>query len=187
MQNRGYTPGSRLISLEQVLIDKAHASELQISVSDPAYSIVRLRTVNHEPVLLETYLIATRRFPGLERHDLEGRSIYEIMETEYGIPIVRARQNYEPVLASSYEADLLDVRTGAPLMLETRISYDQADRPVEFGKDRYRGDRFRFVTETGLTQPSNRPLALQFSPNSSKNATGISWDVDLKPGQKPKT
>jgi GntR family transcriptional regulator len=161
MQNRGYTPGSQLISLEQLPIDRAHALELQISVSDPAYSLIRLRTLNQEPVLLETYLIPAQRFPGLERHDLEGRSVYEIMETEYGIPIVRARQSYEPVLASSYEAELLGVRAGAPLMMETRISYDQADRPIEFGRDRYRGDRFRFVTETEPNRNMQRQIAPQ--------------------------
>jgi len=32
-------------------------------------------------------------------------------------------------------------------MLERRLSFNQDDQPVEFGKDLYRGDRFRFVTE----------------------------------------
>jgi hypothetical protein len=32
-------------------------------------------------------------------------------------------------------------------MLEKRVSYDPENLPVEVGKDRYRGDRFRFVTE----------------------------------------
>jgi GntR family transcriptional regulator len=45
------------------------------------------------------------------------------------------------------ESELLEVEPGAPLMLEKRISYDQHNQPVEYGKDRYRGDRFRFVTE----------------------------------------
>jgi DNA-binding GntR family transcriptional regulator len=32
-------------------------------------------------------------------------------------------------------------------MLERRLGLDQDDQPVEWGKDLYRGDRFRFVTE----------------------------------------
>jgi hypothetical protein len=32
-------------------------------------------------------------------------------------------------------------------MLEKRISFDHNDRPVEYGRDLYRGDRFRFETE----------------------------------------
>jgi DNA-binding GntR family transcriptional regulator len=32
-------------------------------------------------------------------------------------------------------------------MLERRLSFDASGRPVEIGRDRYRGDRFRFITE----------------------------------------
>ena len=32
-------------------------------------------------------------------------------------------------------------------MLETRLAFDKSDQPVEYGRDLYRGDRFRFVTE----------------------------------------
>jgi len=69
------------------------------------------------------------------------------METEYGVSIRRARQSLEPVIATEFEAELLGVNTGAPLMLERRLAYDQDDQPVEHGRDLYRGDRFRFVTE----------------------------------------
>ena len=147
MQSRGYTPGARLISLEQTFMDAALARELALPLSSPAFHIRRLRTVNQEPVLLESYTLPAGRFPGLQRYDLEARSIYEIMESEYGVTIARARQSFEPVVASAFEAELLGVRPGAPLMLEKRTSFDQDDRPVEYGKDRYRGDRFRFVTE----------------------------------------
>jgi GntR family transcriptional regulator len=147
MQSRGYTPGTRLISIDQSLVEAALARELEVPLSAPVYRILRLRTVNQEPVLLESYTIPVRRFPSLERYDLEGRSIYEVMESEYGVSIARARQSFEPVVASPFEADLLGVRLGAPLMLEKRISFDAGDQPVEYGKDRYRGDRFRFVTE----------------------------------------
>jgi GntR family transcriptional regulator len=150
MQNRGFTPGARLISLEQTFVDAAIARDLAVPVSSPAYRILRLRSINQEPVLLESYMIPARRFAGLDRHDLEKRSVYEVMESEYGVTIVRARQSFEPVVASSFEAELLGVRVGAPLMLEKRISYDAENHPVEYGRDRYRGDRFRFIAETNL-------------------------------------
>jgi len=64
-----------------------------------------------------------RRFPGLGAHDLRrGDRSSRWLALEYGVAIERARQSLEPVLASAYEADLLDVPTGAPLMLERRVS-----------------------------------------------------------------
>jgi len=41
----------------------------------------------------------------------------------------------------------LKINVGDALMLERRLSYDSSNQPVEYGKDSYRGDRFRFVTE----------------------------------------
>lgn len=147
MRRRGYTPGARIVTFERRPLEASVARELGLPVSAPVYHIHRLRLINQEPVMLERYVIPTRRFPDLEKHDLVNRSMYAIMETEYGVSISRARQSLEPVVATEYEAELLGVKPGAPLMLERRLSFDLEGQPVEYGKDLYRGDRFRFVVE----------------------------------------
>ncbi len=148
MERQGLKPGARLISVDQLPARAGMAKDLAIPVSSMVYVITRLRTVNQLPVLLERYTLPVRRFLQLDRHDLESRSIFEALATEYGVVIDRAWQSLEPVLADPYEAGLLDVAIGAPLMLERRVSFDPEGRPVEAGRDLYRGDRFRFVTET---------------------------------------
>jgi GntR family transcriptional regulator len=147
MQNRGFIPGAKVITFEQRAIDAASSRDLDVPMASPAYHIIRLRTINQEPVLIESYTIPKQLFPALDQFDLENRSLYEVMESEYGIRILHARQIFEPVLATKFDAKLLQVKIGAPLMMEKRISFDQNNRPVELGKDRYRGDRFRFVAE----------------------------------------
>ncbi len=147
MQRHGYTPGAKVITFERRLVEASVARELGLSVSAPVYYIRRLRLVNQEPVMLERFTMPVHRFPDLERYDLASRSAYEIIETEYGVSIVRARQSLEPVTATEYEAELLGIEPGAPLMLERRVSFERDNQPVERGRDLYRGDRFRFVTE----------------------------------------
>jgi GntR family transcriptional regulator len=147
MQERGYVPGAKLILLELRPVEARVAEELGLRVSAPVYHIHRLRLINGEPVMLERLIIPARRFPGFEVFDLSNRSIYDVFEVEYGVQVVRARQSLEPVIATDYEAELLRVEPGFPLMLERRLGFDQDDRPVEFGIDLFRGDRFRFVTE----------------------------------------
>jgi len=147
MQNRGFTPAAEIISIEKVAAEAALAKDLSLPEPSPVYSILRLRSINQEPVLIESYKIPVQRFPGLDKYDLENRSIYDVLENEFGVPIVRARQSFEPVIASTFEAELLEITEGNALMLEKRISYDSENVPIEYGKDHYRGDRFRFVTE----------------------------------------
>jgi GntR family transcriptional regulator len=147
MERRGYAPGARVITLERQLAEAAVARKLGLPVSAPVYYVSRLRLINQEPVMLEQFTMPAQRFPGFDRYDLSNCSTYDLLEREYGVTAVRARQSLEPVVATEYEAALLGIKPGAPLMLERRLSLDQAGKPIEYGKDLYRGDRFRFVTE----------------------------------------
>lgn len=158
MQQRGYAPGTRLLSVELRPAHAAQAAVLQIATGAPVCVVHRLRTLNREPVLIEQYTLPVERFPGLDRHALQSQSIYAVLRQAYGVEIRRARQSLEPVAATEYEAGILGVPIGAPLMLERRLSFDADDRPVEHGRDLYRGDRFRFVTETAPWE-DDRPAA----------------------------
>lgn len=147
MERRGYLPGAQVITFEQRPVKAAVASRMKVPVLTPVYYGHRLRLINQEPVMLEEFWMPVHSFPGLEHHDLTNHSTYEIMESEYGISMLKARRSFEPAVATEYEAELLGIEAGAPLMLVRRLGFDQNDRCVEYGKDLYRGDRFRFVTE----------------------------------------
>ena len=146
-QRRGYVPGAQVVLFEHRMAEASVAKEMEVSAAAPVYYVHRLRYVNREPVVLERFIVPAEPFPRFEDHDLSSRSLYEVMETEYGFIVSCARQSLEPVVATEYEAELLGVRRGAPLMLERRLTIDQNGQPVELGRDLYRGDRFRFVTE----------------------------------------
>jgi len=147
MQRRGYLTKTRLIKLERIPAESTLARELEIPVGASVFYIIRVREINHGPVLLENLWVPAARFPQLERFDLSARSLYEVMETEYGVKVSRAKQSLEPVAATEYEASHLKVKPGTPLMLERRVAMDEGAQPVERARDLFRGDRFRFVTE----------------------------------------
>ena len=147
MKQRGYSTGAKLIRLEQRAADALTARQLQIPVTAPVYYGHRLRLLNQEPVMVEKFTLPVHRVPDFERHDLAVRSIYETLETEYGIIVSQAQQSLEAVSATDYEAGLLQVEVGFPLMMEERLGFDQDGQPIEVAKDLYRGDRFRFVTQ----------------------------------------
>jgi GntR family transcriptional regulator len=147
MRSRGYQASARLIVFERRLAEVSIASNLKISVSAPVYYFQRLRLINKEPVLLEKCTMPIYRFPNLEEYDLEKRSVYEIVETEYDIAPHHSEQSLEAVSATDFEAEMLGIEPGTPLMMERRLAFDKDENPIEYGHDLYRGDRFRFVTE----------------------------------------
>jgi len=148
MREQGFTPGARVVSLEERPCGAALAAALRLPTSAPIYDIRRLRFLNGQPVLLEHYTLPSMRFSRLAQYDLEQHSLYEVLHEHYGVDVHRARLSLEAVLATAYESEQLLVPLSAPLMLERRLSYDALGAPVEHGEDHYRGDRFQFVTET---------------------------------------
>lgn len=145
IKRRGLAPGTKVINIEQRPVEAAIAKQLNVPVLTPVHFIIRLRMINQEPVMLEQLWAPVQCFPGLEHQDLNNRSVYEIMKTEYGISMTSAERSLEPVIATKFEAELLGIEEGTPLMLERRIGFDQNANCVEYGKDLYRGDRFRFI------------------------------------------
>lgn len=147
MEQRGYTTRAKLINLEQRVANALLARQLQIPITAPIYHGHRLRLLNQEPVMLEKFTLPVHRVPEFEQHDLVTRLIYETLETEYGIRVSKAQQSLEAVIATDYEAKLLNIESGKALMLEEHLGFDQNGQPIEVAKDLYRGDRFRFVTK----------------------------------------
>jgi DNA-binding GntR family transcriptional regulator len=98
-------------------------------------------------VILERLHTAAAQCAGIEQHDLQHRSILEVLASEYGRQLGSTHQSLEPALATRADAALLGIRPGEPVMLERRRSLDALGAPLEYGEDVYRGDRFRFVTE----------------------------------------
>ena len=115
MLERGHIPGTRLVAIERRPVEVSIGRHLRLAVSAPAYVMIRLRLVNQEAVMIENYTVPADRFPDLDRHDLEGRSLDEIMEQEYHVLLSRARQSLEPVVSTEFEANLLgDPAGGTP-------------------------------------------------------------------------
>ncbi len=151
MQKRGYLTGTRLLHFDRRPAEATVANALRIPLGARVFHCQRLHCIDQSPAVLETIWMPAARFPNLEQFDWSKRLVYDIIEQQYGVVVSRGRQSLEAVVATEYEAGVLGVQAGAPLMLERRTAFDQHDRPVEYGKRLYRGDRFRFVTEMAPT------------------------------------
>jgi GntR family transcriptional regulator len=103
--------------------------------------------VNGEPIVLVTTYLPYIICPGLLEADLRQQSLYKFIEAECGLFIVRGRRTIEAVPANEYEAQLLQVEKGAPLILLDSVSYLEDGTPAEYYHAVHRGDRSRFEVE----------------------------------------
>jgi GntR family transcriptional regulator len=157
MQERGLDPETRLISARPESATVTVAAALGLEAGSPTLYLERLRLAGGEPYLLEQVHLPAERFPGLLASDLEHASLYEIMATRYGTPVVRAREALEPVLLRTREAGLLAQRRGAAALLIEGIAFTADDTAVEFGRTFVRGDRSRYYVERNVERPVHSP------------------------------
>lgn len=147
MAAKGRPPVSRVLKQEIIPAARKIAAYLRLKQGAPVVHIDRLRFVDGEPlVLVATYLPAAR-CSGLEQVDFTRRSLYAYLETAYGLVIDRGRRVLEAVPASDYEAGLLGIKKGAPLILLDSVSYLADGSPIEYYHALHRGDRSRFEVE----------------------------------------
>ena len=123
------------------------ARYLNLRIGDPVIEIERLRYVNDEPIVLVTTYLPFDLCPQLITADLTNRSLYEFLENECGLRIVRGRRTIEAVPANDIEAKLLQIEKGAPLILLDSISFLENGTAIEYYHARHRGDRSKFEVE----------------------------------------
>jgi len=147
LRRRGMVAGARVLSATERPAGPAAAAALKLGERDRVYEVRRIRFADGNPVVLEHSLFPAATFPGMLGCRLDG-SLYELLEVRYGQRPNRARECLEPVNAGVREAEALEVREGAPLMLVERTAYARDGQPVEFARDLFRGDRTRIVMWT---------------------------------------
>lgn len=167
--------------LEQELGEPSEAVRqgLKVSPGELVVRLVRLRSAWDTPLLLERSYLPATICPGLEELELANNSLYRILARNYGLTLVRSNQSLEASVASSYEAHLFGVPEGAPMVLLESVTYDVGDRPVEFCKALYRGDRFRFQAQShGAEHRSTLLLQLNDTHRVITRATDAQDEVE---------
>ena len=148
IRHRGHEPGSHIISLQRLPASPSVAERLELDARDEVWRFHRLRSVNGEPFLVETFPLPTKLAPEMDTFDLNDRSVYDVLYHEYGVTVQDAQLSLEAIAISEFEAELLRVPIGSPAMLERHLAFDTTGRPVDYGYDVYRGDRVRFITDS---------------------------------------
>jgi GntR family transcriptional regulator len=147
MVERGYRVATKVLHQRLTPASDKIAAYLQIEPGRPLVDIRRLRFVNEEPIQLVTSYLPYAMCPQVLEVDLAHRSLYDVLENECGLWIARGRRFIEAVTANESEARLLQIESGAPLILLDSVSFLEDGRPVEYYHAVHRGDRSRFEVD----------------------------------------
>src|SRR5207248_3409021 len=118
------------------------AQRLRLTAGESVYLLKRLRFLNAEPVAVVTSYLPTRILPGLDRQDLENKSLYDIMENVYSLKLQRAEEIIGAVTAGEEDARILQTQLNSALLVIRETTYDAREVPIEYSISLLRGDRY---------------------------------------------
>jgi GntR family transcriptional regulator len=154
MQALGRRAHARLLSRQIVPADTIVARHLALPVGRPVLQIRRVRLADDTPLSFDETYLPHDLGEKIMADDLETEPIFALLEQKYGTPLVEADYRLEAVCADATVANALDIAIGAPIFLIERTSYTEGQRPVDYEKLHYRGDRIRFATRLARRTPT---------------------------------
>jgi GntR family transcriptional regulator len=147
LESQGVMGGAHVLSAWLGLADEVSQTELHLAENALVFRLTRVRLADGSPISVESAVFPADRFPGIKDQPLDG-SMYELLETQYGSLPGEALERIEVVSATRYQAEMLDVAYGAPLLSIVRTTSDQDGIPIEYSHDLFRGDRTRIVVKS---------------------------------------
>jgi len=147
MRKRGLEPGQIFLEFGFVVPPVKIAHRLGINDTKiKVLRIKRIRTGNGEPIGIQDSYLVLSEGQDITRQELEeSGSIYFILQEKLGIFPSEADETIEVTLASSEEAEELQISEGSPLLLNERIMWSQDRKVIEFVRILYRGDRYKYL------------------------------------------
>src|SRR5260370_23351620 len=103
--------------------DEATAEKLRISPGTLIFRLQRLRLADGEPLAIELSQISFKDCEWLLEEDLEHNSLYRMLETKYGVPLMEADQELEAGLSGNENPPLLKISFGSRVLFPLHLSY----------------------------------------------------------------
>ncbi len=120
------------------------SKELELESGEKAFYLVRLRSIDNEPIVLSKLYLSPKVAPDFHPKKLIEGSIFRTLEDIYKIRIGKSKIAIEAIAARPKEAHFLNVKTGAPVLEVKRVTYTEDGVPIEYSQSFFRGDKYTY-------------------------------------------
>lgn len=147
LERMGYEITTELLNVSEKEASFSAAKHLQIQQGASILEIERLRFIKGEPISLHYSRIPYDLCKNLSDRALEEEQLCVLLEKEYNLKPGRVTETFESVTASEKESRLFKVPQGYPLLVLEDVLYDKDDKPYEYSKVVFRGDKIKLKYE----------------------------------------
>ncbi len=135
---------TRSTSLEPVSFQNVQDDGTNPFNGGTAFFYSRLTLVKDEPILMEEFYLLSQLFPGLDRMDLENRSLAQVVYDHYYLKPVTGRQRFKIASLPDPKAKSLGITPSDPILeVERTLDFPGAKKAI-FSRLFCRTDNFAF-------------------------------------------
>jgi GntR family transcriptional regulator len=139
----GFETSTELVSSSVVTPSSEVQRQLGLTANDKVVEIVRLRSANGSPISIHRSYIPGDLAPRLDGADVIEEQLCKVLEARYGLRMKKVREHLEAVALNAQDAKYLGVRRGEPALLLEDIIFNDSERPFEYSRIVFRGDKLR--------------------------------------------
>jgi GntR family transcriptional regulator len=142
------------ISIKTQIIEDIRLETVENDSENPfsgqvVYFFSRLSSVEDMPVLIEDIYLHSALFSGIERFNLQGRSLSEIVEAQYYMRPTGGKQNFRIGYLTGEKAKNLNISSDIPILKVKRFLHFEQEKNAIYSELFCRTDRFVFSQTIG--------------------------------------
>jgi len=145
-ESQGKQPSSKTVSYHVADPSISEIEKLKLRDGDQVLRMERIRYADKQPICFEVATIPIGIVDSLNKKDITS-SLYKALEDKAGLKLGDATQTVSAILASEKIANFLNVKRGSAILRVRQITTLDDERPFEYVRSQYAGDRFEFYLE----------------------------------------
>ncbi|MDR3241297.1 MAG: GntR family transcriptional regulator [Lactobacillaceae bacterium] len=142
MAAAGKQASSKVITYKSATPTPQEANELKLNSGESVLRMERVRYGDAEPIAFEVASVPAKLLKGVAKETVTA-SLYQAL-TSNGLIVGQARRILTAGMAQEQVAELLEIRTGEPVLIMNQLTSDINGVPFEFVRTQYVGSRFEF-------------------------------------------
>lgn len=149
IRSGGYRPGTRGLEVRAEEADRELAQSLGLAPGDRVTVVERIRLADDRPVVWSRDAVPRRYLDVADAEAMSGDevSLYGLLHKLHQVTVYRGVAELSPKSATSYLADRLEVRRGAPLLYIKQVDFDGSGTPVLHSVEYHVSDWISFTLE----------------------------------------
>lgn len=125
MRKQGREPKTTILSFEKLTVTPYLSTLLDVNKGTEIFELERLRLADDKPLMLERTFLPFQKFSTLSEEMLRQKPLYDIFSEDYHEMVRFAEEEFYASIALDYEASLLEIKKGDPVLHVIRKTYNE--------------------------------------------------------------